>query len=310
MRAGQCFSIRYLTVLKLVPSELPVLELPVEPEVVPEELDDEEDESEEELLPVEPEVLPEELESLVEPEVESEFVEPLELVELLESEPLVAPEPEEEVSVEEPVPVESEVLPLVVLSAVLLSEPVVSDLLSPEPYCGTAGPLLPDCVLESELLVESSVFSDDVVGETRSETTVSVPCPCVTSITMPAVTATVSKPDTNVTMTATRFGSRRRLRSSLIEYVWPSDGRDTISRGLRERTESDAMERVSPDSSTLLAPLLPEGLSASESDSWVTSTSPEVRSGAVLSDSPVSLSSSSEPDMVCWNFSLDALIMF
>lgn len=206
-------------VLNPVPSALPVFEpvLPDEPELEePDdepELDDEpEDDPEDELDPLESEVLPDELELSVVPEL----LEPFVLFELLESEPLELEEPEPEV-VPVPLLVESEVLPLVSVD-VSLSESVVSESLL-LPYCGVVGAPCCGCTEESESVSELLELVEDVVGETRSETTLSVPWPCVISITMPAVTATVSKPDTRVTITAIRLGSRRRLRSSLMEYV-------------------------------------------------------------------------------------------
>lgn len=93
-----------------------------------------------------------------------------------------------------------------------------------------------------------------VVGDTR----LSVPRPCVASITTPAVTATASRPDTKVTIMAVCFEARKRdLRSSSTEYVLPFARLNTISRGLRVEEASSAVTPVAVSGSSRTSVRLP-----------------------------------------------------
>ena len=93
-----------------------------------------------------------------------------------------------------------------------------------------------------------------VVGDTR----LSVPRPCVASITTPAVTATASRPDTKVTIMAVCFEARKRdLRSSSTEYVLPFARLNTISRGLCVEEASSAVTPVAVSGSSRTLVRLP-----------------------------------------------------
>ncbi len=95
-------------------------------------------------------------------------------------------------------------------------------------------------------------------GRGGGDTRLSVPRPCVTSMTMPAVTATASRPDTSVTIMAVCFEARKRdLRSSSTEYVLPFARLNTISRGLRVEEASSAVTPVAVSGSSRTSVRLP-----------------------------------------------------
>lgn len=161
-------------------------------------------------VPVEPVSVP--LEVLPSVDVEPSVLDPLEPL-------LVSVEDPEPLEVDESVEFEVDESDSLSLESVESNVPSVE--LLPLPCSGAAG-RLSECV------------DGVVVCVTKSRTTVSVPLPWVMSMTMPAVTATASKPETSVTITAVRLVLRGRcLRNSLTEYMRSFAGWELMERGRR-----------------------------------------------------------------------------